>query len=93
MAALKADGADADIHALLGYAYRRDGKPDVAIRQYAEALRLDPAHRRAHEGVGEAYVTTGNRAKAQEHLAALERLCGKGCAEYQDLAKAIAAAR
>jgi Flp pilus assembly protein TadD len=92
-AALKADGANADIHALLGYAYRRDGKPAAAIRQYGEALQLDPAHRRAHEGAGEAYLATGDRIRAQEHLAALMRLCGTDCAEYRELAGAIAAAR
>ena len=37
--------------------------------------------------------STGNKAKAQEHLAALERICGKGCEEYQDLARAIAQAK
>jgi len=35
----------------------------------------------------------GNKAKAREHLAALERICGKQCDEYRDLAKAIATAK
>jgi hypothetical protein len=56
-------------------------------------LRLDPQHRGAHEYMGEAYVLTGDKARAQQHLAALERICGKGCEEYQDLAKAIAQAK
>ena len=60
---------------------------------YREALRLDPKHRGANEYIGEAYVLVGNKAKAQEHLAALERICGKGCEEYQDLARAIAQAK
>ncbi|MEP7181811.1 MAG: tetratricopeptide repeat protein [Betaproteobacteria bacterium] len=92
-AALKADGTNADIHNLLGYAYRKDGNLDAAFRQYDEALKLDPKHRGAHEYIGEAYLIAGNRAKAQEHLAALGRICGKGCEEYLDLAKAIATAR
>jgi hypothetical protein len=28
--------------------------------------------------------------EAQKHLAALEKICGKNCEEYEDLAKAIA---
>jgi hypothetical protein len=56
-------------------------------------LKIDPSHKGAHEYIGEAYVIVGNKAKAQEHLAALERICGKGCEEYQDLARAIAQAK
>ncbi len=89
----RAEPANADVQNLLGYSYRNQKKYDLAFKHYGEALRLDPKHKAAHEYVGEAYVLTGNKAKAQEHLAALERICGKGCEEYQDLARAIAQAK
>ena len=88
-----AEPANPDAQNLLGYAYRHQKKFDLAFKHYNEALRLDPKHKGAHEYVGEAYVLTGNKAKAQEHLAALERICGKGCEEYQDLARVIAQAK
>jgi Flp pilus assembly protein TadD len=85
--------ADANVHNWLGYAYRHVGKYAEAFDHYRAALQLDPSHRGAHEYVGETYLLVGNKAKAREHLAALERLCGKKCVEYQDLQKAIAAAK
>lgn len=91
--AAKAEPANADAQNLLGYAYRNQKNYELAFRHYNEALRLDPKHRGAHEYIGEAYLLVGNKAKAQEHLAALERICGKGCEEYQDLARAIAQAK
>ena len=60
-----------------------------AFAEYEEALHLDPGHKGAHEYVGEAYVIAKNLPKAQEHLAALEKLCGRSCPEYRDLAKVI----
>lgn len=91
--AARVEPSNADAQNLLGYAYRNQKKFDLAFKHYGEALRLDPKHKGAHEYVGEAYLMTGNKAKAQEHLAALERICGKGCEEYQDLARAIAQAK
>lgn len=91
--AAKAEPGNADAQNLLGYSYRNQKKFDLAFRHYNEALKIDPKHKGAHEYAGEAYVQTGNKAKAQEHLAALERICGKGCEEYQDLARAIAQAK
>jgi Flp pilus assembly protein TadD len=90
---VKSEPANADAQNLLGYAYRNQRKFDLAMRHYQEALRLDPRHKGAHEYIGEAYVLIGNTAKAQEHLAALERICGKSCEEYQDLARALAQAK
>lgn len=84
---------NADAQNLLGYAYRNQKKYDLAFKHYGAALKIDPSHKGAHEYIGEAYVIVGNKAKAQEHLAALERICGKGCEAYQDLAKAIAQAK
>jgi len=87
------DPVNADAQNLLGYAYRNQKKYDLAFRHYNEALRLDPSHKGAHEYIGEAYLMVGNKAKAQEHLAALERICSKRCEEYQDLERAVAQAK
>ena len=84
---------DAGLQNWLGYAYRHAEEYDEAFEHYRAALQLDPTHRGAHEYVGETYLLVGNKAKAREHLAALERLCGKKCDEYQDLQKAIAATK
>jgi predicted Zn-dependent protease len=82
--------SNADAFNLLGYAERNRGNLDVALARYDEALRLDPRHRGAHEYKGEAHLRAGDVAKAEGHLAALERICGRTCHEYQELAKAIA---
>jgi Flp pilus assembly protein TadD len=88
-----AEPENPDVQNLLGYTYRNQRKFELAFTHYGNALKLDPNHRGAHEYIGEAYVLTGNRAKAQDHLAALERICGRSCEEYQDLARALAAPR
>jgi len=80
---------NADVQNNLGYAYRQLGDLDKSFAYYKEALRIDPKHRGAHEYIGEAYLKAKQPEKAAEHLAALESICGKGCEEYQDLAKAI----
>jgi Flp pilus assembly protein TadD len=84
------DTRNADIQNYLGYAYRHTGQLDLAFRHYARALQLDPRHRGAHEYAGEAYLLAGNLPKAEEHLAALRRICIIPCEEYADLAKAVA---
>jgi Flp pilus assembly protein TadD len=82
---------NADIENYLGYAYRNRGDYDRAFTHYRKALDLDPKHRGAHEYIGEAYLLVGNLPKAQEHLAALDKLCFLPCEEYSDLKKKIAA--
>lgn len=89
--ALARDSKNADIHNLLGYSERKRGNVDVAFKHYERALALDPNHRGAHEYVGEAYLTVGNVAKAEEHLARLDKLCFLPCGEYKNLKAAIAA--
>ena len=91
--ALVALPTNADLQNWLGFAYRHDGQYDEAIDHYRAALHLDPRHRGAHESIGQTYLLTGNKAKAREHLAALERICGTQCDQYQDLRKAIATAK
>jgi Flp pilus assembly protein TadD len=84
------DTRNADIQNYLGYAYRRGGELDLAFKHYALALQLNPRHRGAHEYVGEAYLMVKNPAKAEEHLAMLEKICLIPCEELQDLKKALA---
>lgn len=80
-----------DIYNLLGYAERHRGNMDAAFSHYAKALALDPKHRGAHEYVGEAYLLTGNLAKAEEHLAVLDKLCFLPCHEYRELKEKVGA--
>ena len=86
---LQWDRFNADAHNWLGYAYRNSGDMKRAFAEYEEALRLDPGHKGAHEYVGEAYVIAKDLPRAREHLAALEKLCGRICPEYRDLEEAI----
>ena len=87
--ALARDPNNADIHNYLGFAYRKSGNLDAAFKSYGEALRLDPKHKGAHEYLGEAYLMVNNLAKAEEHLAALDKICFFSCEEYRDLKKGI----
>ncbi len=81
---------NSDAYNLLGYAYRRSGQLDLALKSYEEALRIEPIHRFAHEYIGETYLLANNLAKAEEHLKALDRICFFGCEQYDDLKKAVA---
>jgi Flp pilus assembly protein TadD len=83
------DARNADIQNYLGYAYYRLRQLDAAFEHYRLALTLNPRQRSAHEHLGEAYLVVGNLAKAQEHLAALERICLVPCEQYDGLRKAI----
>ena len=89
-AAERADARNADVQNLLGFAHRKSGKLDLAFKYYERALQLNPRHLGAHEYVGEAYLMANNLPKAEEHLAALKRYCGRVCEERDDLEKAIA---
>ncbi len=84
---------NADVHNLLGYSYRKQAQPDLpqAFVHYKRALELNPAHKGAHEYIGEAYLMDKKPEEAEKHLATLEKLCGnKTCEEYADLSKALA---
>jgi Flp pilus assembly protein TadD len=86
------DTGDADWNNLMGYSLRKAATPDFAGAEkfYNEALRIDPKHRGALEYSGELYLQTGDLARAEQRLAALDKACRFGCAEYSDLKKAIA---
>jgi Flp pilus assembly protein TadD len=83
---------DADWNNLMGYSLRKGATPDFAGAEkfYNEALRIDPKHRGALEYSGELYLQTGDLARAEQRLAALDKACRFGCEEYSDLKKAIA---
>ena len=82
----------ADWNNLMGYSLRKSKTPDLAGAEsyYTEALRIDPKHRGALEYSGELYLMTNDLPKAEERLAALDKLCANACAEYNDLKKAVA---
>ena len=83
--------ASADIQNYLGFANRNAGNLAAAFRHYRRALELDPRHRGAHEYIGEAYLMMKDLGKAEEHLAALDRICLLPCEEYADLKAKVAA--
>ena len=89
--AVEESPANPDYHNLYAYALRKggSGQMDLVFKHYNEALRIDPKHKGAHEYIGEAYLMVGNVAKAKEHLGQLDKLCFFGCAEYNDLKRAI----
>jgi Tfp pilus assembly protein PilF len=83
----------ADAHNLLGFSLRKQTPPDVnrALFHYRQALQIDPAHKGAHEYIGEAYLMMDRPDLARQHLQSLEQLCQRPpCEERDDLRAAIA---
>ncbi len=88
--AAASDPNNANVQNWLGFAQRKSGNLDAAFSAYNEALKLNPGHKAAHEYIGEAYLMAGNLAKAEEHLAQLQKLCSPiPCEEYKDLRHAV----
>ena len=85
------DPDNADAFNYLGYANRKLKRYAVALDHYQRALTLDTSHRGAHEYIGELYLETGDLEKAEEHLAALDRICFFGCDEYDELKELVEA--
>lgn len=89
--AIEEEPKNADAHNMLGYSYRKAGNFDKSMEHYQTALRLDRAHRSAHEYLGELYLDLNQPENAEKQLAALKKACpffGR-CGEYEDLKKAI----
>src|SRR5262245_17300369 len=76
-----------------GYATRKLGRVEEGIGYYLKSVALDPGYAQVREYLGEAYVQKGDIAAAKAQLEAIEKICGKDCEEYTDLAEAIADAR
>ena len=87
------DPDNADLQNYLGFSYRNLGQLDTAFEHYRRALELNPRHRGAHEYAGEAYLMVGDLARAEEHLAALRRICLLPCEELGDLEREVVAYR
>ena len=85
------DTGSADWNNLMGYSHRKAKTPDFAAaeRFYNEALRIEPKHRGALEYSGELYLMTGDLAKAEQRLAALDKACFLPCEEYTLLKNAV----
>ena len=75
----------ADALNLLGISYRKSKKTSFAIEYYMDALKIDPKHKGANEYIGEAYLELNKPLQAAKYLKVLKNLCGKDCAEYQNL--------
>lgn len=73
-----------------GYATRKLGRVEEGIGFYRQAVALDPRYAHVREYLGEAYAIKGDIARARAQLRAIKGICGTGCEEYQDLARAIA---
>ena len=68
---------NADYWNLIGFSSRKIGKFDEAHEAYARALSINPKHIGATEYLGELYVQTGERAKAEAQLEKLKELCAE----------------
>jgi tetratricopeptide (TPR) repeat protein len=79
-------GPHPDILTYLGFANRHLGRYDQALKYYTEALAINPAHKGAHEYLGEMYIEMGDMEKAKAQLATLDSLCPFACYEREELA-------
>ena len=76
----------------LAYSNRELGRYDISLAYYQQALGINANHRGANEYLGQLYLRMGNTKGAQAQLAKLQKLCGRGCEEYESLRTAIAKA-
>ncbi len=80
---------NADAFNYLAYSHRELGRNDIALRYYQQALGINANHRGANEYLGQLYLKMGKMSEAQAQLAKLQKLCGKGCEEYESLRVAV----
>ncbi len=72
-----------------GYATRKLGRTEEGIGYYLQSVKLDPHYAQVREYLGEAYVIQGKLDLAHQQLDVIKSICGTGCEEYEDLAKAL----
>lgn len=83
---------DARILTYLGFALRKSGDVENAMRHYREALAMAPDDVVTRAYLGEAHIMRGDMASARGELAEIARRCGAGCTAYDELARHIARA-
>jgi Flp pilus assembly protein TadD len=82
---------NANAHNYLGFSLRKLGDFDKAQAHYRTALQLEPNHKQALEYYGELFLQIKDLPRAEEQLARLARVCPSGCAERDELEKAVKA--
>ena len=80
---------DAMVLTMIGYSKRKLGHTEEGIAIYHQALAIDPNNVNTHEYLGEGYLAAGRIDLAELELDTLNKLCGVGCEQYQDLQKAL----
>ena len=85
--------SDPRILTYIGYSSRKLGHTEAAMGYYAQALAVKPDYVVARAYLGEAFLQSGEPAKAAEQLALIEKQCGTTCIEYKELSSAMAKAR
>lgn len=91
--AVWSDGPHPDLMTYLGFANRKLKRYDAARTWYEQALAVAPQHRGALEYYGELKLELGDLAGARAHLARLDRICGFGCQQADELRQWIAESR
>lgn len=86
----QAKAPDERILTYIGFATRKLGDIDGALRFYNRALDMNPDYSVARAYMGEGFLSRGEPDKAVQQLTEIERRCGRSCAEYADLATHIA---
>jgi tetratricopeptide (TPR) repeat protein len=84
-AGLWSAGPNPDLLTYLGFANRKLKRYDTAKAWYEGALAIAPNHLGALEYYGELKLEMGDVAGAKAHLARLDKLCGFGCQQADEL--------
>lgn len=74
----------------IGFTTRKLGDLDKGIAIYQKALALEPDYTLAREYLGEGLLDRGDLEGAKRELTQIERVCGKDCHPYEELAQQIA---
>jgi tetratricopeptide (TPR) repeat protein len=89
-AALAADPRNRRAYIGMARAAEAQGLPGKAVRFYREALEIDPNDLSALELQGIAFVERGAKARAEDNLVRVRKLCEADCPQADRLAAAIA---
>ncbi|MCC9622760.1 tetratricopeptide repeat protein [Thalassospira sp. MA62] len=83
------DPENADLLNYLAFSQRKTGDLSSAAQNYERALMINPEHVGALEYQGELFIQTGKPEMAAANLGRIEKICGKDCEQYKQLAGAM----